>query len=140
MTAIGCLVQESGIFECPVMLSGAQFVPLIIGGSSSVAAKILCKLLGPLFIPLVSLIQMFNDTQTQIMPRLNIQPPSLTLLFLFVYISLYTYIKCDIFNLHMFVLYLFVLKNSTSRCFAFLYFYLFFLQLYKAAKISQYSE
>lgn len=54
------------IFWCPVMLSGGQFLPLIIGGSSSVAAKILAKFLGPLFIPLVSSIQMFNETKKKI--------------------------------------------------------------------------
>lgn len=42
-----------------LMLPGAQSVPLIIGGSSSIAAKILCRILGPLSIPLVSSIKVF---------------------------------------------------------------------------------
>ncbi|XP_070684691.1 extracellular calcium-sensing receptor-like [Pempheris klunzingeri] len=33
---------------------GGQSVPLIIGGASSIAAKILCRILGPLSVPLVS--------------------------------------------------------------------------------------
>lgn len=69
------------------MLPGAKFVPLIIGGSSSVAAKILCKLLGPLFIPLVSLIQMFNDIHTPCI-RLNIHPPHPLFLILVQFIHL----------------------------------------------------
>lgn len=33
------------------MSSGDQPVPLIIGGASSIAAKILCRILGPLSVP-----------------------------------------------------------------------------------------
>lgn len=39
------------------MSSGDRPIPLIIGGSSSIAAKILCNVLGPLSVPLVSSIK-----------------------------------------------------------------------------------
>lgn len=43
------------------MLIGVQSVPLIIGGASSIAAKILCRILGPLSVPLVSSIKIFDS-------------------------------------------------------------------------------
>lgn len=42
------------------MSSGDQPVPLIIGGASSIAAKILCRILGPLSVPLVSSIKVLK--------------------------------------------------------------------------------